>query len=282
MSFRYHEIAPPLALACYINCFWLMEESSLSTVADRSVPDGCVELVFHRQNLVERTLVDCQPQLNPLVELIGQQIRAYTVRLLGHNQVLGVRFFPHTFAYFSQMPLSCFTDQVLDARLVFGTHFKELARSVLEAERIETAIALLNTYFLRQLTRQQLTTKQKLVDFSVQWMLQPGQMGNLDDLTRQAGVSNRYLQQIFEQRVGISPKLLLKIIRFQRTFQHLAMPENSLTDVAYAGGYYDQSHFIRDFKAFAGVPPSVYRREPTPINTFCLARSSSSYLYNFR
>lgn len=282
MNFRYQEIAPQPALAPYINCFWLMEETNSSVVADRSVPDGCVELVFHRQNRVERTSVGGQPQLNPVVELIGQQIRAYTVRLLGHNQVLGVRFFPHTFAYFSPIPLLCLTSQVLDAGQVLGVPFRELARRVLETERIDTAIELLEAYFVRQLTNQQSYAKQQVANFAVQWMLRRDELSDLNELTRQTSVTNRYLQQIFEERVGVSPKLLLRIIRFQRTFQHLARPENSLTDVAYAGGYYDQSHFIRDFKTFAGVPPSVYRREPAPINTFCLAESSTSYLYNFR
>ena len=282
MSFRYQEITPSPLLAPFINCFWLMEEASQLSVADRVLPDGCVEVLIHLRNRVERTLVNGQTTLNPQFELIGQQIRPYAIRLPGQNRVLGIRFFPHTFRFFSRIPLGYLTNEVLDASLAFGTYFPEVARRVVDAERVETAIHVLEAYFSHQVAGRRPSAQERLAGFAVRQLLQPGSANSLDGLTRQAGVSHRYLQQTFEEHVGIPPKLLQKILRFQRTFQHLADDKKSLTEVAYMSGYFDQSHFIRDFRRFAGVSPSAYRRELAPINQYCLAENSTSYLYNFR
>src|SRR5690606_36153643 len=85
----------------------------------------------------------------------------------------------------------------------------------------------------------------------------------LDSLSERLGYSPRQVERRFKEGVGLSPMALWRVLRFQRFLRlSAASPGASLTDLALGGGYSDQSHLIRDFKAIAGSPPSTFFREP--------------------
>ena len=83
----------------------------------------------------------------------------------------------------------------------------------------------------------------------------------IENVAARYGITSRYLQKIFLQHTGLTPKLYSKIARFQNSLQLIAKKNTSLTDIAYECGYFDQSHFIREFKSFTGFAPSVYDPE---------------------
>src|SRR6185295_11969728 len=74
-------------------------------------------------------------------------------------------------------------------------------------------------------------------------------------------LSERQLERTFRQQTGLTPRQFARLTRFRQVVQLLHQPALTLTDVAYQAGYYDQAHFIHDFKAFAGLTPRDYRRE---------------------
>jgi AraC-like DNA-binding protein len=78
-------------------------------------------------------------------------------------------------------------------------------------------------------------------------------------------ITPRYLQKLFLQYTGIPPKLYGKINRFQQSLRLISNKENTLTSIAYDCGYFDQSHFIREFKSFTGLTPSAYSPEQYPV-----------------
>jgi AraC-like DNA-binding protein len=80
------------------------------------------------------------------------------------------------------------------------------------------------------------------------------------DLAAHAGLSPRQLERRFGEQVGLSPKLFLRILRFQEVLHALRHDVNvgSWADMALAHGFYDQAHFIRDFKSFVGESPAAW------------------------
>jgi AraC-like DNA-binding protein len=91
---------------------------------------------------------------------------------------------------------------------------------------------------------------------------------NIDNIETIAGrynISTRYLSKLFLQYTGVTPKLYTKINRFQQSLQLISEKQDSLTSIAYDCGYFDQSHFIRDFKSFAGFTPSAYSPDAYPV-----------------
>lgn len=74
-----------------------------------------------------------------------------------------------------------------------------------------------------------------------------------------SGLSHRRFLELFRREVGLPPKTLGRILRFQRTLRLIAAePCPNFARVALVCGYYDQAHLIRDFKAFAGITPTAY------------------------
>ena len=82
-------------------------------------------------------------------------------------------------------------------------------------------------------------------------------------LADELGCSRRYLTAGFRSHVGVSPKLLARILRFQRAVGLMEQPL-SWAEISLACGYYDQAHLIRDFKQFTGSAPGEFARRRLP------------------
>jgi AraC-like DNA-binding protein len=94
---------------------------------------------------------------------------------------------------------------------------------------------------------------------SIKRMLQLQGKVNVESLSRRFNISARHLERKFVSTVGLNPKLLSRIIRFQNIFKLLQNGQiDSLTALAHESGYYDQAHFIRDFKHFSGINPKMF------------------------
>jgi len=96
---------------------------------------------------------------------------------------------------------------------------------------------------------------------------------SIDMLSQSLCISNRGLQKLFKKHIGMSPAYYRKIIRFNKAVQLLINDfDNSLTQVSHASGYFDQAHFIKDFREFGGISPSEFLK----------LKSDSSDFYNYR
>jgi AraC-like DNA-binding protein len=81
----------------------------------------------------------------------------------------------------------------------------------------------------------------------------------LDELIAQSGLARRQFERRFKHTTGFSPAFFQRLVRFQRSYRMLENgTATSLTDMAHTCGYFDQSHFIRDFKRFSGMNPRTY------------------------
>ncbi|MBC8083369.1 MAG: helix-turn-helix transcriptional regulator [Hymenobacter sp.] len=281
---QYREISPTPALATCINCFWVLEDAAAGTAPDPVFPDASLELLFYLRGASERvSLAEGATASNPRLELAGQMTRPYSIRWAPGVCLVGVRFFPHTFARFLPpgLPVHELNDLALDAETVLGADFKPVARRLADCAYPAEAVALLQAYFLTRLRHRAPAAGTPYLEFAVPYILAAQGHADLDALLHKLGIGGRYLERLFGQAVGVSPKYFCRIIRFQQAFRWLDRP-GSLTAVAMACGYYDQAHFIRDFRHFTGTTPSAFRRAFGPISTAFLVESSSSYLYNFR
>jgi AraC-like DNA-binding protein len=205
------------------------------------------------------------------VELLGQATQAYQIGVKGHNVLLGVRFFPHTAALFLRGGVGEFTNTVADLSAVLGNDLDALYRRLQDTERLPEQIGLVQEFLLKQLNyRRQEGRQYKMMEWSIAQLLAQKENNCLEKTAFQAGISLRYLEKTFGEFLGVSPKLFVKITRLQKSFAYLHRRSCSLTEVAFASGYYDQSHFIRDFKSFTGMTPSQYVPERFPLNSLFL------------
>ncbi|WP_310391147.1 AraC family transcriptional regulator [Hymenobacter sp.] len=255
---RFHYTRPCAALQPYVHCFWELDSEGAHTGTDTLFPKGQLEWVFNLGTATLVSVLDGQPVVTPRTELLGQLTKACSVHVEGRNILLGVRFQPHTAGLFLRSSVASLNDTATDLADVFGADMPRLQEQLLAAPSEAARLGHLERFLLRALRSQPNTRAFRVVDFALQRLLAHPQGPSLLEVARQCGISTRYLHQLFLAFVGMSPTQFLKIIRLQRSLACLHRSPDSLTGVAYASGYFDQSHFIRDFKSFTGLTPSQY------------------------
>ncbi|MBO2012218.1 helix-turn-helix transcriptional regulator [Hymenobacter negativus] len=259
---HYTEFPADGPLKPYVQCYFTCETDAEVVTGDRVYASGFVELMFNLGEHGPQELTAAGLVRQPLVQLWGQTIRPFTFTSVGKHRMLGVRFFAHTAACFFDEPIQRFNDQVIDFNEMAGASGRLLHERLQEAPSLTHQIALVEEFLLARLARlQPKHPRQQLVSRLVQEMNQPGFLEHINAIAVRYGISSRYLQKLFLASSGLSPGLYRKILRFQKSLRLVTQGVESLTAIAYACQYYDQSHFIKDFKAFIGVAPSYFITE---------------------
>jgi AraC-like DNA-binding protein len=263
---KYSEIRPGDRLKQYVKCYYIYESESDVLFEDTVFPSGYMEIIFNLGAGKWQTAVEDGFVNTPPIELWGQIIKPLPIRSVGRNIMLGVRFFPHAAGYFLNDTVDLLNNQVVDFR-----DLSDNAVNVLYARLQETAawnkrIELVEEFlFQRLLLSEGRFSKMTVVSDMMNEIRREDFFDNIENVARRYGITARYMQKLFLQYTGLTPKLYSKINRFQHSLRLVTQKDISLTSIAYDCGYFDQSHFIREFKSFTGLTPSGYSIENSPV-----------------
>ena len=263
---KYSEIRPGDRLKQYVKCYYIYESEANVTFEDTVFPSGCIEVLFNLGTGKWQTAAENGFVTTPAIELWGQIIKPLPVRSIGRNIMLGVRFFPHAAGCFLNDAVDLFNNQVVDFRDLADNAVGVLYSKLLETTAWNKRIGMVEAFLLqRLLLSERKFGKMNVVSDIMNEMGREDFFENLGDVAARHGITARYLQKIFLQYTGLTPKLYSKINRFQNSLQLVARKDASLTSIAYDCGYFDQSHFIKEFKSFTGLTPSSYSIESSPV-----------------
>jgi AraC-like DNA-binding protein len=262
----FYQVKPCAALQPYVQCFWQFDSEHDSSSTDILFPSGNLEWVFNLGTATLVSVVGDQPVVTPRTELLGQITTAYSVQVQGRNRLLGVRFKPHAASLFLRSSVASLSNTITDLTDVFGAGIPRLQEQ-LSAAPTGAALEHVERFLLQILDHSQARKSAfRTMDFALHRLLTHPYDTTLAAVAVECGISTRYLHRLFLAFVGLSPSQFLKIIRLQRSIAYLHQCPGSLTAVAYASGYFDQSHFIREFKRFTGLTPSQYTPQDFPLN----------------
>ena len=247
---HYAERPPSATLAPYVKCIWRFESESPGK-PDRIVPDGRPELIVHYRAPYAEITATGRKIIQPRVLFAGQVATPLRVRATGASGVIGVRFHPHGARAFIGTPMREYTDR----RVALDAGLAEAAASGSE-EAVER--------FVAERIAASRHEPDALVTRAVERIENASGSVEIEDLLREAGIGRRQLERRFGDAVGIGPALLASIVRFRRVFDVIERGgPRPWTEAALAAGYYDQSHFIREFRRFVGCTPSDFEAERT-------------------
>lgn len=269
----FKEIAPDSRLSPYIKDFYFYEADSAINYDDVVFPSGNMEVIFNLgDGNWQRKLDDDLFYTTPPIELWGQITKPLAIRSLGKNRMLGIRFYAYSAAYFFDEKMSELNDQIQHAADLFGPSLKTLHQQLLDTDNLNEQIDLIEVYLIKRLhASQKRHDKINFVGQIVNSLKENSTSDKIMEISVRANVSTRYLNMLFTQYTGLPPKLFCKINRFQQSLVLVNSNEDKLTDVAYASGYFDQSHFIREFKQFTGITPNAFANNASPINQILAA-----------
>lgn len=256
---RFQQYKPCAALARYVKSYWILEHSYLPDVPERIIPDGCIELIIHYGDKYIST-INGQQDTQPQSIVVGQLTQAIYLQPTGKTGILAIRFYPWGLYSFVGKPVHEFTDRFVSAEDVLGKRFSDVTDKLLNAEAGER-IKLVEDYLLSVLARQKAGVLYQADKVAPLLTLMNNNVGNTSvaGMAYSANLSVRQLNRIINQVAGLSPKQLSRIVRLQGFFARYRMAGTAtLTSLLYECGYYDQAHFIRDFKSISGISPSEF------------------------
>ncbi len=241
---HYREFLPSAPLQPYVHCYWLLQsETALpSPFACRFVPDGCVEI-----------FIDCKAFAGLFI--IGITDKPAIVSLNGRMEYFGVRFMPGGIHAFFPLHLREITNKIISCQALWGNRFREFELALFSAASTRERINRAEAFLTRRLLENNRHPDARLLAALEKIYHQRGQIPVEKSLS--AVMSPRQLRRFFDTYIGFSPKTFSRIVRFQSVLAALRRePQNDLLSLSFDFGYYDQAHFIHEFKEFYGLPPA--------------------------
>ncbi|WP_411897383.1 helix-turn-helix domain-containing protein [Elizabethkingia occulta] len=250
------QFLPDQYLQPFIRHYLFLESTQQLTGILRLFTDGSTGIVFSLQGGLTTDLSN-KAQL-PTSFLYGQISDFRDLYTNSGFSFIIVVFSPLGMKQLTGIPAYEMKNQITDASHIFPD-IDFLTETLSECKSHEKQIQLLNLFFLKAYTTG--ITKDISIPVSLMDILYKDKgSGTISNLVKRSGYSERHIERIFKEHIGISPKAFSNIIRLHRFLKLLSHPDtsSSLTSLGYSAHYSDQSHLIREFKKHTGITPKQY------------------------
>ncbi|MFN6945031.1 MAG: DUF6597 domain-containing transcriptional factor [Cytophagaceae bacterium] len=256
---NYQTFQPHPDLEALVKCYWILEiPAEFDAPKQRIIPDGCIEMAFILGNDIKRYTSETDFIIQPRAMVLGQTIEPFFIEPTGYVNTFAIRFYPYGFANFITAPIKNLANKETPLKLLFGNkESEELENKISQAKSTEERISIIETFLLATLNSKM--TIDKIVKTTIDALLSTNGNSPINSVVKDDSSKRRQLERKFLKQIGISPKQLGKVIRLQAALKILLNnKDENLTNIAYESAYYDQAHFIRDFKEFTGTTPSKF------------------------
>ncbi len=251
---KYNIIHPSGHLKKFIRYFWTLESEDPYT--HYSLADVCPELLFHYNGQFEEIFNNGKKEKSFTAGVHAQASSPRKFYIDKSFGIFGVYLYPHTIPLLFNLPAKELTNQMPGLDDLLKNEGKELEEKIASAVSNIERVKITGQFIERKLS---MNYKNPLPVFdSIQSIIKNKGIVKVNNLAKEYFLSERQFERQFQQFSGFNPKLFSRIIRFQSAMGQYGNVNKSLTDIAFECGYYDQSHFIHDFKEFSGHHPKHY------------------------
>ncbi len=258
----YKELTPLKALAPYVKCIWVLEDKKTEGLRplEKVLPDACPELIIHYGDQFRIKTKTGNIKTQPKSFVFGPLTKYIEIGPRGESGIIAVRFYPGGLSAFSRVPVKSIANTYVSLTSFFGPAAATIEKEICGANTLAERKTLVEKLLLSMLKEQQF--KPLLPSSLLENIISKQEPVRIETLSEKLHMGRRHLERRFNKEIGMTPKMLLKIVRFQNVFKIIQQKKvKSLTTITYEAGYFDQSHFYRDFKAFSGLRPKEYFKE---------------------
>lgn len=261
---RFEKLPPTPELKQCIECFWIVENNDSTPVLQKVIPDGFTEMIFHFGDPYKINLNDSWSQ-QPKNLLAGQITRFFYLENTGVTNIFGIKFKPAALTHCFKIEMGLLTNKVVKLSSALP-QISVLESLIADCDSHEQRIKLIESELVMNCSLDSLPSA---IDKAVEIILAKRGHLTVKEVCDAATVTERQLERLFKKYIGLSPKLYSRIVRFSGIFKVVNEKQMSWSEVGLETGFYDQSHFIKNFKAFTGEDPSRYFfGEPNLANFF--------------
>lgn len=196
---------------------------------------------------------------SPPSTIIGPQVQRVNLSLGHHHIVIRVGFHAGGLYRLIHLPMHEIVDYTCNSEDFFGGAISRVNEQLRNTGDLTEMKEVVERFLVQRLARLKPVDR---LDLSLASLVSSGDLPSVEALSKDACFSLRQLERKCKERIGLSPKLFARIVRFSRAYRmREASPGASWLSIAHSAGYYDQMHLVRDFKVFAGVTPSGLDKE---------------------
>jgi AraC-like DNA-binding protein len=219
-------------------------------------PSGYVDLVINISEGSATTIIDGRSRKTPGVEVLGHLTLPSRLTVSRGTSVLIARIYPYASSLFFTDSMSELTNYATDAYGIFSGEVNDFYYSLMEADSLAQKVGALDRFLTRKLVKnEKLYRKSNVIQQVCGHIFSKGDVFDSKALSKSFGLSERYIEKLFVGMVGITPSAFFSVYRFNKSLEFVLSSNLKLTSIAYDCGYYDQAHFIKEFKKFTGITP---------------------------
>lgn len=246
---------PSIGLATYIDCYWFINRDSAHLINSEEYlhPDGGSSIML---NFGDTLQLEGVSERSPWI-FDGANSHSRKIALEGVINAVGIRFKPAgAFVFFSQ-PLDELSHQTLALDEIYPNRCLELVEKIHEASTIAQKIVCIENWLSQRIFAQK--TISRVLKESIMTIENHGGLLTIEQLSQKIGHHQRKIERLFRTQIGITAKEYATTLRMEQARTYIKNRQYlSFGDLANRLGYYDQAHFIKQFKKTMGITPKEY------------------------
>jgi AraC-like DNA-binding protein len=251
----FHKHIPKFPLDNYVDCIMYLEGNNKGT----GFPKTAMSLVFNLNDsfklFTDLTFTDFTNYKKHWVA--GLQTQPTYVESYGESKMLVIQFKTLGAYAFLKQPLRYFTNNYITLDCIYKKEADEIWEQLQEAKTVNEKILLVENFLYRELLTRKMPNA-KLIS-SINLLFEKRENNSIREICQQHNISRKHLNFLFQEYLGISPKMFSSLTRFQSILQTISNAKpDKLTSLAYELNFFDQAHFNNDFKRFTGIKPNQY------------------------
>jgi len=263
----YIEHKPAAPLGRFIRSLWYARAPQVAHARERVLPTGRVQVIL---NLARDYMIDCfddgPPQRASPALVIGARSIYEIIDSSDMADLIGIVFEPGGFSVFAGDAVDLFSNRNISLEDLWGNAAIALRDRLRELSTPQERLLSLEKSLQFRLAfgmERNRPSRAAMVDFALKRLGGAPGLTTVREVARGTGWSERRFSQVFREEVGFSPKVWCRIQRFQRTVELLHSGANvAWSELALDCGFYDQSHFANEFRAFSGIDATTYSARP--------------------
>lgn len=252
----YQEYKPCQQLSVFVECFWSAKADQPPFKEQESlIPDGTIELMFNFGDNYSQ-VINGQMQLIKGSHIIGIRKNTLFISQTNNQDFFSIRFKPGGFYPFFRVPAYQFANGFYQITDLFSHNLSTLENQLFEAANNMKRVEIAEHFLLQKLINS--PQDSAFVRMCIK-RLQTNSSCSIEHLTKHFNTNYKTIERKFLEVIGLTPSKLMSINQFNQAIHAMySCQYKSLAEISYASGYYDQSHFIRQFKKLTSVTPRQF------------------------
>lgn len=254
----YEKIPPNKKLTPYVICYYHWKQTLKEELKVQSPPSGFEALVFNYGDPYQIDTVAEKKIVSPISFYSGQNTSNYDMLMNGEVDIFGVVMKPCAFYSLFRVVVKGTVDKRIPLVKLLAEEGEKIEKEMLSINTIDQKVNYIDELLLQKSWIAELHDDP--VEKAANLITKHKGKLSIKDLMEEMPYSRRTLERNFQEKIGVSPKMLARICRFANMSYLLMYRKANWQELVYEGGYTDQSHFIKDFQFFNRQSPNEYLR----------------------